>query len=210
MNKNFTIIIPLFLLLSCNNGRTSGAQSSGLANSQTNVQNTTETLTTAILPNNQRQSQALSLKKSYIVVDKGDASTCFDMQYMQYLKSLEGKYPFEIDELYEQKPDGTTSLFRSRLLGLLGKDRLEYLLTYCDVSSPIEVRDGWIIMDWMKPHEADRVYFTFVLDTENNNAYVLSHIQEDEGAYSNPGDWSLIYESEDGLKNMPDFIRKRL
>lgn len=155
-------------------------------------------------------SNSGKLKTSYVKVEKGYTAARFDEKYMQYLHSLAGKYPFEIDNLLEGGDPWEPSPVRMRLMDLMGKVRFAYLLTYCELCSPIEVKGDWVIMTWCQAHACNTVHFVFVVNTKNNDAYALANIQENERDFSDPGERTFYYESEEGIQNLPVFIKEKL
>ena len=155
-------------------------------------------------------SDSVKLKTSYVKVAKDYGAELFDETYMQHLHSLDGKYPHDIETLLTGEDVWEPSPVRMRLMDLMGKVRFAYLKEYCDVCPPIEAKDEWIIMQWCQAHACNTIFFKFAVDTKNNNAYALANIQEDERDFSGPDRRTLYYESDEGLQQMPYFVKRFL
>lgn len=153
-------------------------------------------------------SDSGKLKTSYVKVEKDYGAELFDEKYMQLLRGFAGKYPFEIENFLAGGDPWNPSPVRMRLMDLMGKVRFAYLLTYCELCSPIEVKGDWVIMTWCQAHACNTVHFVFVVNTKNNDAYALANIQENERDFPDPGERTFYYESEEGIQNLPYFVKE--
>ena len=100
----------------------------------------------------------------YVGVHAGCAQI-YDDSYYEYLLSLAGKYPYELDLFDVESP------LRVALVNILGADRFAMLNTFFLLHTPIVVEDKWVALEFMWPHLAYRSVTVFV-DTQNRLMYV--------------------------------------